>query len=71
VLTVSPAASRSEIIREALRARHHEPFERALGRATRKLDAGYDEYLAIISEVREYARTHKMDLREAARALAD
>jgi len=68
---LSPRASRSEIIREALRARHHEAFERALGRAARHLGAGYDEYLAIISEVREYARDHKVDLRDAARALAD
>ena len=62
---------RSSILKEALRSRHHEPFERALGRAVRELDGDYKEYLAIIAQVREYGRTHKLDLRDAARALAD
>ncbi len=62
---------RSSILKEALRSRHHEPFERALGRAIRELGGDYTEYLAIIAQVREYGRTHKLDLRDAARALAD
>ena len=63
--------SRSNILREALKARHDESFERALGRAVRHLDRDYGEYLVIITEVREYGRTHKLDLRTAARILAD
>ncbi|TLZ80940.1 MAG: hypothetical protein E6K11_04135 [Methanobacteriota archaeon] len=62
---------RASILKEALRSRHHEPFERSLGRAVRELGGNYSEYLAIIAQVREYGRTHKLDLRDAARALAD
>ena len=63
--------SRSEVLKEALRARHDEPFEKALGRAIRHLGGQYPEYVALIVEVREYARAHKLDLRTAARALAN
>ena len=63
--------SRSEILKEALRARHDEPFEKALGRAIRHLGGPYSEYLALITTVREYARAHDLDLRDAARALAN
>ncbi|TLZ69010.1 MAG: hypothetical protein E6K09_02150 [Methanobacteriota archaeon] len=62
---------RSSILKEALRSRHREPFERSLGRAVRELGGDYAEYLAIVAQVREYGRTHKLDLRGAARALAD
>ncbi len=63
--------SRSQVLKEALRARHNEPFEKALGRAIRHLGGRYPEYVALIAEVREYARAHKLDLRTAARALAN
>ena len=64
-------SSRSEVLKEALRARHDEPFEKALGRAIRHLGGQYSEYLALITTVREYAHAHDLDLREAARALAN
>ena len=64
-------SSRSEVLKEALRARHDEAFEKALGRAIRHLGGRYAEYVALIAEVREYARAHKLDLRTAARALAN
>lgn len=64
-------SSRSEVLKEALRARHDEPFEKALGRAIRHLGGRYPEYVGLIAEVREYARAHKLDLRTAARALAN
>ncbi len=63
--------TRSEVLREALRSRHREAFEKALGRAVRKLGGNFAEYVAIIAEVRDYGRVHKMDLRDAARSLAD
>ena len=63
-------SSRSEVLKEALRARHDEPFEKALGRAIRHLGGQYSEYLALITTVREYAHAHDLHLREAARALA-
>jgi len=68
---VTGPRSRSGVLREALRARHEEPFEKALGRAIRHLGGPYSEYLALIAEVREYARAHDLDLRAAARELAN
>ena len=68
---MSSGRSRSEILKEALRARHEEPFEKALGRAVRHFGGRYAEYLALIAEVRDYGSAHKMDLRAAARALAN
>ena len=62
---------RSKILREALRYRHEEAFEKALGRAVHKLDASFAEYIAIIAEVRDFGRVHKTDLRDAARSLAN
>ena len=64
-------SSRSEVLKEALRARHDEPFEKALSRSIRHLGGQYSEYLALITTVREYARAHDLDLRQAARALAN
>ena len=69
--SLPPAIPHGEILKEALKARHHEPFERALGRAVRQLGGGFDEYLTIVAEVREYGRTHKLEIRDAARALAN
>jgi hypothetical protein len=60
---------RSKVLKEALRIRHKEPFEEALGRAVRKLGGSFAEYVAIITEVRDYGRVHNVDLRQAARAL--
>jgi hypothetical protein len=68
---LAPLPTRSEILREALRARHQEAFEKALGRSVRKLGGSFAEYVAIIAEVRDYGRVHKLDLRDAARSLAD
>jgi len=67
---LAPLPTRSKILREALRSRHQEAFEKALGRAVRKLGGSFAEYVVIIAEVRDYGRVHKMDLRDAARALA-
>ena len=61
---------RTRILNDALRARKGEAFERALGRAVRQHGGSYAEYVAIIAELREYARSHEIDLREAARAIS-
>ena len=61
---------RTKILKEALRTRRREPFENALGRAVHKLGGSFAEYVAIIAEVRDYGRVHKMELRDAARALS-
>jgi hypothetical protein len=63
--------SRSEILKEALRSRHKESFEKALSRAVRASGGSFAEYIAIVAEVRDYGRIHKVDLRDAARALAN
>jgi len=70
-IALASSSVRSEILKEALRTRHHESFEKALGRAVRKLGGSFTEYVAIIAEVRDYGRVHKMDLRDAARSLAN
>ncbi len=67
---MAPGPTRTEILQEALRTRHKESFEKALGRAVRKLGGTFAEYVAIIAEVRDYGRIHKMALRDAARSLA-
>ena len=67
---MASSSSRSKILKEALRTRHQEPFEKALGRAVRKQGGSFAEYVALIAEVRDYGRVHKLDLRDAARSLA-
>lgn len=68
---MASSPTRSTILKEALRSRHSEAFEKALGRAVRKLGGSFAEYVAIIAEVRDFGHVHKMDLRDAARSLAD
>ncbi len=60
----------SDVLREAAGSRHHEPFEKALGRAIRKAGGTYADYMDLISRVREKAANDGTDLREAATALA-
>ena len=68
---MSSSPTRSTILKEALHSRHNEAFEKALSRAVRKFGGSFAEYVAIIAEVRDYGRVHKLDLRDAARSLAD
>ena len=65
------SAPRGEVLREALKSRHDEPFEKALGRAIRRLQGAYADYVELIGIVRERARSTKVDLRTAARDLRD
>jgi len=59
-----------EILKEALRSRHEEPFERSLGRAVRKHGGSYANYVELMSRVRERAREDRVNIAEAARRLA-
>lgn len=59
-----------EILKEALRSRHKESFERSLGRTVRNHGGTYADYLGLISQVRERARADKIDFPEAARRIA-
>jgi hypothetical protein len=69
-MDVTLHASRDRVLREALASRPNETFERALGRAVRRHGGDYADYLAMITEVREYGRSRKLSLVEAARSLA-
>ncbi|HEY7588879.1 MAG TPA: hypothetical protein VIB49_09085 [Thermoplasmata archaeon] len=60
----------SEVLEKALRSKHDETFEKALGRAIRDLGGTYADYVELISRVRERAQASKVDLRAAARTLA-
>lgn len=62
-------APRDAVLREALSSRNRETFERALGRAVRKLGGEYADYLALVAELREYGQKNQLELRDAARAL--
>lgn len=62
--------SRDRILREALALRPKETFERALGRAVRRYGGDYADYLALVTEIREFGRAKKLPLEEAARAMA-
>ena len=68
---LASSGNRSKILQEALRYRHEEAFEKALSRAVRKHGGSFAEYVAIIAEVRDYGRVHRMDLRDAARSLTN
>ena len=61
---------RSRVFREAADVRAGESFESSLGRAVRRHGGDYADYVALIGEVREAARTKNIDLRAAAVALA-
>jgi hypothetical protein len=61
---------RDAVLREALGVRGADTFERALGRAVRTFGGDYADYLAIVTDLREYGRARRLDLREAARELA-
>ncbi|MGQ0798343.1 MAG: hypothetical protein ACT4OI_10860 [Methanobacteriota archaeon] len=67
---MSLQASRDRILREALALRPNETFERSLGRAVRRNGGDYADYLAIVTEIREFGRPRKLKLEDAARALA-
>ena len=56
----------AEILREAAAIRQRkETAERAVGRATRRLGREYSSYISAMSDLRELAAKHKMDVEEA------
>ena len=61
-----------EILREALRfCRKSEPFESAVGKAVRKRDLDFGEYIRIMGELRELAHSRKVSVREAVKSLIE
>ena len=61
-----------EILRDAHRTRQRkEPVERAVGRAVRRRDLGFDAYIRLMSELREFAASRKVDLDVALATLSE
>ncbi len=62
---------RRTILRQTLKEiRKRETFEKALGRIIRKNGGTYEDYIQIVSDVRERAHKKRIDLLEAAKQLA-
>ena len=60
-----------EILREAAGIRQRkETAERAVGRAVRRLGKDYGAYISAMSDLREFAATHKVEVEEALRRLS-
>jgi hypothetical protein len=64
-------ASPSRVLKDALAYPSDESFEQSLGRSVRRHGGSYQEYVELVSRVREAAKERKLSLREAARSLAD
>ncbi len=59
------------VLKEALKVlRKHETFEKSLGRAVRRYGGNYEDYIALMSEVRDRANRKGIDLLEAAKELS-
>lgn len=64
--------NKSEVVRDALRHKHKkETLERAIGKAVRRIGGSYEDYIEVMSYVREKREAEKLDLLEAARRIAD
>jgi hypothetical protein len=62
---------KAKIIRDALRDLHkNETLERAIGRLVRGRKGSYQDYMDIISSIRDMAQKKKIDLIEAAKRVA-
>ncbi len=57
------------VLKDALAYPEDEAFEQSLGRSVRRHGGDYQEYVDLISRVRETARKRKTPLRDAARWL--
>ncbi len=61
-----------EAVKEALdRQMRKESFEHALGKTMRRRDLSYEQYVEIMSQVRELAEKRKVSVEEAALSLID
>ncbi len=64
-------ASAPRILRDALDLPPKEAFEKCLGQSVRRHGGSYQDYLDLVTQVRELARKRKVSAREAAKLLAD
>ena len=59
-----------EVVKEALDSQmRKETFEHAMGRAMRRRGLTYEQYVEVMSQIRETARKSKTKIEEAARFL--
>ncbi len=61
----------SRVLKDALAYPGTEPFEQSLGRSVRRHGGTYQDYVEVVSRLRETARERRESLRDAARRLAD
>lgn len=63
---------RAKVIRNALeRRRKNETLERAIGKAVRRSGGKFEDYIEIMSCIREVREGENLTLTEAARRMAD
>ena len=63
---------KAEVIWSALRDLHsNETLERAIGRYVRNLKGSYEDYMGIMSTIRELAKKKKLSLLDAAKKVAE
>lgn len=63
--------SSSRVLKDALAYPSNESFEQSLGRSVRRHGGTYQDYVDLVSKVRETAKERRRSLRDAARSLAD
>ena len=68
---VALRVSASRVLKDALAYPGNESFEQSLGRSVRRHGGTYQDYIGLVSRVREAAKGRRISLRDAARALAD
>ncbi len=61
----------SQVLKDALDLPPAKTFEQCLGQSVRRHGGTYEDYVGLVSRVRETARARKLSLREAARHMMD
>jgi hypothetical protein len=60
-----------QVLRDAVeKKRKDEPFESSLGRQIKNHDLSYEDYIRLISDIRDFAKQNEVDLEEAARQIS-
>ena len=63
--------STTRVLTDALGYPSNESFEQSLGRSVRRHGGTYEDHVDLVSRVRETAKARRVNLRDAARFLAD
>lgn len=62
--------SESRVLKDALAYPGKESFETSLGRSVRRHGGTYQDYVDLVSQLRDLAKARKLSLRDAARVRA-